>query len=452
MHGGRHAARSRVAGLCLAAWAAGGLAAGADAGAPGLDQGLHATLGPVAAAGRPSGRAGNPAAAGLSGPGLALEALGAPTAMYEFGPAGYPAGDIDRLREIADTDGVSRAEAEDRVAEANAILDRLGDTAYALAQGNASVPGTPLHVRIPTARGHAGFGLDINGQGAGQVEVLDDDFAVSGDGPDDVSIATDTAGYIKTAGVATVSASYGQAVLGDGSGTSLALGLRLKYYEAWLAKSVLAFDLGKESGSDLAALAGSELARNRRNTRTWGLDLGALGQVRLPGATARLGLALADVNRPRLDYPALGEDCARLAGADARANCRTARSFSGRIALAETATLGPRVRTSAALAGRKRPWRLAASVDAIAVRDALGRRYQWLTLGAGYDLPGRFAPAGRFGYRRNLAGSGLGYITGGLSLADAWHLDIATTVETVTVDKTEVARSFVATTGYSLVF
>ncbi len=59
------------------------------------------------------------------------------------------------------------------------------------------------------------------------------------------------------------------------------------------------------------------------------------------------------------------------------------------------------------------------------MQDAVGRDFQWATLSGAYATNSWWIPGARVGYRTNLAGSKLSYITGGLTLFKALTLDIA---------------------------
>ena len=66
--------------------------------------------------------------------------------------------------------------------------------------------------------------------------------------------------------------------------------------------------------------------------------------------------------------------------------------------------------------------------------------YQWFTLTAGYAADSWWLPSARLGMSRNLAGTGLGYINAGITVMKFINLDVATTLDTVTLDGNEMRR------------
>jgi len=103
-------------------------------------------------------------------------------------------------------------------------------------------------------------------------------------------------------------------------------------------------------------------------------------------------------------------------------------------------TMQRQVKLEAGIFTKQRHWSLHAELDANPVEDPMRDRYQWLTLTAGYAADSWWLPSARIGMSRNLAGTGLGYINAGITFMKFINLDVATTLDTVTLDGTEMRR------------
>jgi len=87
-----------------------------------------------------------------------------------------------------------------------------------------------------------------------------------------------------------------------------------------------------------------------------------------------------------------------------------------------------------------RHWSLHAELDANPIEDPMHDEYQWFTLTGGYAADSWWLPSARIGMSRNLAGSGLGYINAGVTVMKFINIDVATTLDTVTLDGNEMRR------------
>jgi hypothetical protein len=88
----------------------------------------------------------------------------------------------------------------------------------------------------------------------------------------------------------------------------------------------------------------------------------------------------------------------------------------------------------------QRHWSLNAELDANPVSDPMNDEYQWFTLTAGYAADSWWLPSARIGMSRNLAGTQLGYLNAGVTMMKFINIDVATTLDTVTLDGTELRR------------
>ncbi|PKI15803.1 conjugal transfer protein TraF [Colwellia sp. 12G3] len=88
----------------------------------------------------------------------------------------------------------------------------------------------------------------------------------------------------------------------------------------------------------------------------------------------------------------------------------------------------------------QRHWSLNAELDVNSVADPMRDDYQWFTLTGGYAADSWWLPSARLGFSRNLAGSQLGYINAGVTVMKFINIDVATTLDTVMLDGTEMRR------------
>jgi hypothetical protein len=103
-------------------------------------------------------------------------------------------------------------------------------------------------------------------------------------------------------------------------------------------------------------------------------------------------------------------------------------------------TMERQLKLEAGIYTDQRHWSLHMELDANPVVDPINDKYQWFTLTAGYAADSWWLPSARIGMSRNLAGTGLGYINAGITMMKFINLDVASTLDTVTLDGTELRR------------
>ena len=97
-----------------------------------------------------------------------------------------------------------------------------------------------------------------------------------------------------------------------------------------------------------------------------------------------------------------------------------------------------------------RKWTANLGFDANAVADPMGDDYQWVTLSAGYATDSWWLPGIRAGYRKNLAGTEMGYVGLGVTAFKIVNFDIASALETVNISGTKVPRGLMASIGFQI--
>jgi len=121
------------------------------------------------------------------------------------------------------------------------------------------------------------------------------------------------------------------------------------------------------------------------------------------------------------------------------------RHFSSKVILQkldyhEEFTMQRQVKLEAGIYTEQRHWSLNAELDANPVEDPMRDRYQWLTVTAGYAADNWWLPSARVGFSRNFAGTKLTYLNAGVTVMKFINIDVATTLDKVTLDGDEIRR------------
>jgi len=112
----------------------------------------------------------------------------------------------------------------------------------------------------------------------------------------------------------------------------------------------------------------------------------------------------------------------------------------GKINFHKEFSMQRQVKLEAGIFTKHRNWSLHAELDANPVEDPMRDRYQWFTITAGYAADSWWLPSARIGMSRNLAGTELGYLNAGVTVMKIINIDLATILDTVTLDGNEMMR------------
>jgi F plasmid transfer operon, TraF, protein len=115
-------------------------------------------------------------------------------------------------------------------------------------------------------------------------------------------------------------------------------------------------------------------------------------------------------------------------------------------------TLERQLTLQAALFTEDKAWSLRAEVDANPVSDPMLDKFQWVNVTAGYATDSWWLPSARFGFSQNLAGSELRYLNAGITFMKFFNLDVATTLDTVTLDDDKYVRGLNVSLGVQYSF
>ena len=275
------------------------------------------------------------------------------------------------------------------------------------------------------------YGFDEN---CGETYCIDEDGNVYRDG-DLLDLEADInldgfGGYIRSAITRTFTLGYGTTVYDNPHGLLFA-GAQLKHHQVELSRMTVGFD--DDAGSKLS----DEFGENSQTDSDIGVDLG----VMWVSDHYRAGASIANLIEPTFDYPAVE--------GEATYDKATAR---GEVDPDESYRMERQLNVEGAVHTADGRWLLGGSLDLNAAdgpfADGSEDAYQWLTVGGAYRPPHAALPGWRLGYRQNLAGSEIGYITGGVTLFRVLTLDAGMSTETVD----SVPRAFMFNAGVGVRF
>jgi len=165
-----------------------------------------------------------------------------------------------------------------------------------------------------------------------------------------------------------------------------------------------------------------------------GFDLGALWVAN----HYQLGMQVANINEPKFSYP--------------RSNLSkfTDRNIIAYLLNDQTYVAERQWKFEGSVFSANRKWTANLGFDANAVPDPMGDDYQWLTASVGYATDSWWIPGARAGYRKNLAGTELGYVGIGLTVLKVVNIDIASALETVSISGTDLPRGLRGSIGFQI--
>jgi hypothetical protein len=171
-----------------------------------------------------------------------------------------------------------------------------------------------------------------------------------------------------------------------------------------------------------------------RSDTDFGVDLGALWVA----DNYQLGAQLTNVNRPTFDFPEVNLDAYR--NADIIDFLQSDQRY----------VMDRQLKLEASFFSRNRRWSGNIGLDANAARDPLGDDYQWLTVSTGYSMDNWWLPNVRLGYRQNLAGTELSYLSVGFTAFKFVNFDIASALDTVSISGTTLPQGLMTSIGFQI--
>jgi len=320
----------------------------------------------------------------------------------------------------------------------NATLTTIEKNGYGKAYVSFHVPLMPIVVSTDWLGGSLVF--DANFSVASRAEILHTNIRFDSDNisstEDDInytpgqtsfSVDNDDTVLVRAAATAELALGYSRLVLSAQNG-DLYGGVRGKFYRVGLTQqNVRMGDV--DNSEDLFNDIGDE---DFTDDTGLGLDIGLLWK----SMHYRAGATLTNINEPEFVYNNLNSTGYNTAG-----------PVFLRLQSKKKYVMETQLKLEGALFSQNQNWVLAAGLDANSAKDPFGDEYQWATISAAYASPGWIIPAVRAGYRGNLSGSELSYLTFGATLFKFLNFDLAYSLDEVVVDGDKLPRSIIVNFG-----
>ncbi len=245
------------------------------------------------------------------------------------------------------------------------------------------------------------------------------------------SLTTDSTLLVKGGAVAELGLGYSRTLLQVEAG-QLAAGFRAKYYKVGLTR--VAQRLLDANGAENTFDANKDYVYSSG----FGLDLGGLWIAK----HYRFGAWVDNINKPSFKFNEIDTVAAGYTDAAVVAELQKSESYE----------MNSQLHLEGAVFTESQNWVIALGLDANSVKDPTGAEYKWATLSAAYATDSWWIPGFRVGYRTNMAGTELSYLTGGLTLFKTVNLDLAYGLDSVEIDGEKAPRSFMMNLGFELTF
>lgn len=333
------------------------------------------------------------------------------------------------------------------LAPVNVILTGIQEDGYASGFFSGHLPIMPLVIS------HTGLGgsfvVDVNASTVAKMTFLSDPAALVGDDilaavtaypgsgslvipiPDTV---TDSAMVVKAAAIAELALGYSRPVVKTDAGELMA-GFRAKYYMVGLSRT--AQRLMSSTGAENTFDASNDYTKSSGI----GLDVGALWVSK----NYRAGAWIDNVNKPSFKFN-------EITDADLTADGYTDSAIRAELKKGDEYEMKTQGHLEGAVYTESQNWVVNVGLDSNAIADPVGNEYQWATLSAGYATDSWWIPGFRVGYRTNMAGSELSYLTTGVTAFKSVTLDLAYSLDSVTIEGETAPRSVIFNLGVELSF
>jgi hypothetical protein len=362
-----------------------------------------------------------------------MGALGSINVGAEFGDVESLDTELDAFSLALDLNNLTLAEAQSEVERFNKLLSKT-DAAFVRVGGVIEAPIMPLVYKTEIGT----FSFDLTAGAFAKGSVINSGVTTTVDfGGGNFGIDADAGTYVQSAEVIQLGLGYSRGIYKNDFG-ALSGGVKINVIDMNLRRTVIGVNNINDAND---VLTDGDLGEEVSSTEI-GVDVGATWVTDRYTA----GLVIKNINEPEFDLPTLGGDCSSLAGS-ALDSCNAANTLvgGGQFALSDkyTAEAQATIDTSYMINADGR-FALNASYDMSSIQDPLGDEYQWANVGLSYAADSSWIPGARIGFRTNMAGSELSYITAGVSLFRYINLDLGVSNESVQYDGSDVPRGLFA--------
>jgi hypothetical protein len=265
----------------------------------------------------------------------------------------------------------------------------------------------------------------------GQFEISDDITLTPTPGQNAVflSITNDSSLLSKSTQTTEFNFSYSRETMSAENG-SLFFGARANIYLKQLSRLSVRFGDITDSEELFEAIRDADF----RTDEGLGLDLGVLWVA----DNYQLGAHVTNINEPEFRFPDVNLE---------PYSSEQAIQFLERDALY---TLDRQLKLEASIFTDDRRWSAHLGYDVDPVTEPMGDRFQWVTLSGGFTTDSWWIPSARIGYRQNLAGTELGYVSIGATLFKYVNIDIASALDTVEIDGQTLPQGLMGSIGFEI--
>ncbi len=338
-----------------------------------------------------------------------------------------------------------------------ALVTIMAEEAYAKADAQLDIP---ILLGADSSGGHWAVGINSSFTskvfGLADVPVFNVDYAVQqvgdylnaadGSEPDAIDLSgglllnvDSTTGSIssgefvnesllltKVAQVDEFSLNYARPV-GNFDAGQLHLGTKVKYLRVGLSQVGIRFGDVTDSEKIFNDLKDAEF----EHEDNVGVDLGAAWQ----GDVYHLGLTWVNINQPEFKFSGISQE--GLQKANILSEIQDHKKY----------VMESQAKLSAGLFTVDQRWSMSMGLDVNGIEDVMLDASQWANIAGAYNSSGRYFSGARVGYRQNLVGTELSYVSAGVFLFNFLNLDVASSLETVEINDTTLPRSFAVNLG-----
>jgi len=253
-------------------------------------------------------------------------------------------------------------------------------------------------------------------------------------------IASDTAIIVKGTNVTELSLGYSISNWQSNAG-QLFTGIRTNFYKVALTRSAQLVD--SSTDESLKSIRDDNKESNLVDSSGFGIDLGILWV----SEHYRLGATVKNINHPHFHFEPVDTSAITNSVIIEKLEKTLVYEMNSQFSL------------EGAFFSSDQNWVFGVAVDTNAIEDPVGQMYQWATVSTAYATDNYVIPGFRVGYRANLAGSQLSYITAGLTFFNVFNLDVAYGIEEIKIEKNDLTsvegtepRSIIINIGLEVTF
>ena len=243
------------------------------------------------------------------------------------------------------------------------------------------------------------------------------------------ALQNDSSMVTKSSQMTELNVGYSRLAWSNGAG-SLYLGAEAKLYLMRLSRLSVRFGDITDSEALFDAIRDDDFRTDNRV----GVDFGALWV----GDNYQIGAQLTNINEPNFEFP------------DVDLNPYQNEGIIGFLQDDQTYIMDRQLKLEASVFTSDRRWSAHVGLDADPATDPMGDDFQWMTLSAGFLTDSWWIPGGRIGYRENLAGTKLKYLSVGLTAFKIVNIDISSALDTVSIDGQELPQGLMASIGFQI--